>query len=475
MRRTDVLAGIAALGILASAALAQDRQPAWVMTPDHPAPREIDAYRFDGVDYIDANEVARLFRASKYWRAELEKMVLKVGDTRVRLTVGSPYVFVEDQGANLFAPVRWGDGRMLVPVRLATDVLDELVPERVTWRTEARQLRFDTGEPNLLAIECEERSNGTLVEVRLSQPLDATLEPSNEDRFVVVVPDGVASDALLGLVRGAGLVDSVRTLQEPGRAVITLHLGSAGSARLVARTTPPRLVLAITEGVDEEIPAPEYDRGVVDQVPSVARIVLDPGHGGANRGARSSSDVAEKDVTLAIARVTRELLRERLGVEVELTRDDDQFRSTQARSETANRMKADLFVSLHADGWFHPSTSGFSIGVHRAEAEVSVAGIDAWGSHDPLAHERSEFFAELLLERLSETLPGPSHGVKLADFAVLEGTTMPSVLLECGFLTNSTDASNLADPGFQKKIAEGIVAAIAEYRNALAEGGGTAP
>jgi N-acetylmuramoyl-L-alanine amidase len=461
--------------VLVSSVSAQSPQRAWVLTPDRPEPRAMDAYRIDGVDYLDVNEVARLFRATKYWRAELEKMVLKIDGRRVRLTVGSPYVYVEDQGFNLFAPVRWGDGRMLVPVRLATDVLDDLVPERVTWRSDAGQLRFDTGDPNILALDCEQRSNGTLVEVRLSQPLTAEVDATNADRLVLTVPDGVISDGLVGLRAGAGLIDSLRCTQEPGRTVITLHHSTPVSGRLVSRSTPPRLVLAVTEGGEEEIPAPEFARGAAPQTATIARIVLDPGHGGSDSGVRSEGDVAEKDVTLAIALRARDLLRERLGVEVELTREDDRFRSEQSRAELANRRGADLFVSIHANGWFHPGMRGFSLGVHRAETGATVSGLAPWGAHEEAVNERSELFAEMLLERLSGTFSVPIHGVKVADYAALEGTTMTSVLLECGFLTNGKDASNLTDPDYQKKLAECLVSAVTEFRDALTYGVGSAP
>ena len=102
-----------------------------VRTPEDPAGHAVDVYRFDGVDHLDLAEVARIFRGTKYWRAELEKMVLKVEGHRVRITVGSPYVFVDDVGRNLLAKVKWHDGRIIVPMRLATHVIDELVTENV--------------------------------------------------------------------------------------------------------------------------------------------------------------------------------------------------------------------------------------------------------------------------------------------------------------------------------------------------------
>jgi hypothetical protein len=138
-------------------------------TSDHPDGRPIQVARLDGVDYLDLRDVALVARATKYWRAELGKMVLKVGERRVTLTVGSPYVYVEQSGTNLRAPVVWHRGRIFVPARLVTDVIDPLIPERIQWARDARELRVVRGDANLLGLRWDARGSGTAVVLRVTE------------------------------------------------------------------------------------------------------------------------------------------------------------------------------------------------------------------------------------------------------------------------------------------------------------------
>jgi N-acetylmuramoyl-L-alanine amidase len=82
----------------------------------------------------------------------------------------------------------------------------------------------------------------------------------------------------------------------------------------------------------------------------------------------------------------------------------------------------------------------------------------------------SELLAEMIAARMKEATDRSSRGVRTADWAPLEGTTMPAVLVECGFLTNAGDARKLADPEFQGRVAKALADAVREYRDAL--GGG---
>ena len=228
-----------------------------VLSPEDPSGHGVDVHRIDGVDHLDLTEVARLFRGTKYWRAELEKMVLKVNGHRVRLTVGSPYVFVDDVGRSLLAPVRWHEGRIVVPMSLVTEVLDELVTEKVTWDRGRRTLRVDTGDPNILDVDYDVRRNGTVVEIRLATPLRGRIEYRRSSRIDVRIPDGVLAPAVSGRFAAIGLLDSLVTIQEPGAAVLQFTLGPlGGTAELLARSTPPKLLLAVSEGLPDDIPLP---------------------------------------------------------------------------------------------------------------------------------------------------------------------------------------------------------------------------
>lgn len=447
-----------------------------IRTSDRPAPRETDVLRMEGVDYLDIQEMARLFHATKYWRAEIGKMVFKIDSKRITITVGSPYVFVDQQGVNLLAPVLWHEGRIFVPVRLATHVLDPLVPERASWSPEKRELRLLLGEPNILGLSWDLRENGTLVQLRLGAALDGSLERVASNRLVVRIPGGRLADTFPLGSPGVGLVDSVEVAEEADGVVLTFRLGpSAGPAELVARPAPPRLELSVRDAApDGDLPPAAFDSVAAFPAPREVRIVvLDPGHGGADPGVRGSS-LVEKDVNLTLAKKVRDELQA-LGFEVHLTREDDRSLAPDARARIANARHADVFLSIHANAWFDDRREGFLIGVLPAPGASAPdpAELPRWGERDENTSRESAALADILADRLDATLDRPSRGVHEDRFAPLAGATMPAVLLEVGYLTNAGDAKALADAKQQDRLAETIAESVRAFRDALAGSGAT--
>lgn len=445
-----------------------------IRTSDRPKPRETSVLRVDGVEYVDVQEMARLFHATKYWRAEIGKMVLRVDSKRVTLTVGSPYVFVDQEGENLLAPLIWYEGRIFAPVRLATHVLDPLVPERASWSAEKRELRLLLGEPNLLGLGWDLRENGTIVQIRLREALDARLDRPSADRLIVRVPGGLLGDAFPLGTKGVGLVDSVEVAEESDGVVLTFRLASgAGPAELVARPSPPRIELSVREAApDGDLPAAAFDSIAAFPTPRDVRVVvIDPGHGGADKGVAGSS-LTEKDVALAIALKTRDRLAG-LGFDVHLTREDDRFVAADARARAANAFRADVFLSIHANGWFDPNRAGFLVGVLPVPGASASdpAELSRWGERDATTSRDSATLADILSKRLDAALDRPSRGVHEERYAPLAGATMPAALIEVGYLTNSADARAVSDAAQQEKIAAALAESVREFRDAL--GGGT--
>ena len=439
-----------------------------VRTPERPGARYLDVLRVDGVDHIDVNEVARLFRGTKYWRAELEKMVLKIEGHRVKLTVGSPYVFVDDRGVNLYSAVRWHDGRIFVPVRLATDVLDILVAENVSYDRTTRALRADTGDPNILSLDLQPRQNGTVAELRLSTALTGELEFPRGDQVVVRVRGGVVSSSIAASVPGRGLIDSLKVRQEAGEAVLTFHLGPrGGNAELLPRTSPPRLLVVFRNAGGDDIPLPDYEgRG---RVRNVRVVVIDPGHGGSDSGVTTATAL-EKDVTLAISRRLGERLRA-AGLTVYFTREGDRFIAPDERASVANSFGPDLIVSVHANGWFDEAMTGFSVGIARPRMSAGSSEMRAWGDRDRRTAREEELAAEILAEVMESRLGTPNRGVHKADYAPIMGADSPAVLVECGFLTSPVEAAWLTDPDEQTGVAEALAEGILAWRSQLAVGG----
>ncbi len=183
-------------------------------------------------------------------------------------------------------------------------------------------------------------------------------------------------------------------------------------------------------------PMPRYASGTV---------VIDPGHGGEDPGTRgcSASAYPEKTIVLAIANHVTRLLRQR-GVNVVQTRTGDWFISLDGRVAIAERHNCDLFVSIHVD----------------ASPNRSASGITIYTSRSPSA--RSERAAQSIYGAV-ESAGFTCRGIKQAGYRVLKTNSRPCLLIECGFLSNSSNARRLNDPGYQERIAESIASGIANY------------
>ncbi len=177
-----------------------------------------------------------------------------------------------------------------------------------------------------------------------------------------------------------------------------------------------------------------------------ALIVIDAGHGGKDSGAVGENDIYEKNIALSIALYTREeLIKEGYGVY--MSRTDDTFVGLNARAQKANELGADVFVSVHLNSY--------------PEAE-SVGGVEAWTYDRPGNPE----LAQILAEHVSEAMNSRNRGVSFAkNLVVTSKTTMPSVIIECGYITNRDDLSKLNSVEYQQSVASAIADAVGEFLN----------
>ena len=221
-------------------------------------------------------------------------------------------------------------------------------------------------------------------------------------------------------------------------------------------------------------------------------IVLDAGHGGKDAGAIGVNGIKEKNVNLGVTlELGKLILREMKDVKVVYTRTTDKFVELYRRGKIANENDGKLFISIHCNSTPHKPTdaSGFEVYLLRpgrtkeaiaiAERENSVIHYeDNPKRYEKLTDENfilvsmahsaymrySEKFSELVDKNYTIHTGIPSRGVKQAGFYVLVGASMPSVLVELGFLSNRHDAKYLSSSKGQRKIAESIFNAIKNYK-----------
>ncbi len=219
----------------------------------------------------------------------------------------------------------------------------------------------------------------------------------------------------------------------------------------------------------------------------ISRVVIDPGHGGYDPGARSG-ELAEAALVLDVAeRLEAKLVAE--GIEVVLTRRGDVYVPLRARTELANRVEADLFLSIHANAADDPEARGIET-YHLdfatdptakavAARENAVSGDNMHDLPDLVrsiamnnkideSRELARLVQRDLVAGVRQSRPDAQDlGVKQAPFMVLIGATMPSVLTEISFLTNEDAAAHLATSVYRDQIAEALFASVVGYQRAL--------
>lgn len=314
---------------------------------------------------------------------------------------------------------------------------------------------------------------------------------------------------------GDGLLKGVRAaLFKPGVVRVVLDTDNIRDYKIFPLSDPARLIIDVRGQRRTEISRPEETLTALDQElgsstasrpyrdelksdrtvrpsqrkPSLAkirRIVVDPGHGGHDPGAVGASGLQEKDVVLSIGLKLRERLKEELGLDVIMTRSTDLFIPLEERTAIANKVNADLFVSIHANAAPNRNAAGietYYLNLAKTEKVAQLAAKENGTTlekvstlqailFDLMANYKLNDSAHLaeevqkaLFKATKEKYPDTkSLGVKQGPFYVLVGATMPSILVETAFISNSTEEGRLKDTAYHTLAAEGILDGIQAY------------
>lgn len=196
-------------------------------------------------------------------------------------------------------------------------------------------------------------------------------------------------------------------------------------------------------------------------------IVIDPGHGGHDQGARGPDGTLEKTINLNFS----QLLAKKLGKKysVHFTRTDDYGVDFPARTAVANHLEADLFLSIHTGGSFLHHTNGMSFYYYKSasggkrtlntQSTQSASGENAqtlWVNIQDRHQKKSQLFAELIQYYMNKQIKTLKSEIQGAPVMVLEGADMPAILFEIGYITNPSGEKSLRDINVLTRIAEGI-------------------
>ncbi len=400
-----------------------------------------------------------------------------VSSTRVWPAPDYTRVTIESQ-----QPIRHKLFNLDNPDRLVLDLEDVALNAAVTDIAG----KISTEDPYIKGVRAGRFKPGT---IRLVFDLKAKVKPEAfalapiagyGHRLVLDIYPLTPPDPLLAFLkrRESGQPETPATTPAPAPALTPtpeLAAPEVGPPAAVAKSEPPA-----------PKPAARAARPASERLITIA---IDPGHGGEDPGARGRSGTLEKNVTLSIAQKLKERIETEPNMRAVLTRDGDFFIPLHMRVEKARRVRADLFVSIHADAFVKPSANGSSVFALSERGATSVAarwlakqendadligGVNL-GIKDPYLKQTlldlsqtasindSLKLGKAVLQEMGGINRLHKNYVEQAGFAVLKAPDIPSILIETAFISNPDEERKLRDPVYQNKMADAIFAGIKRY------------
>ena len=390
------------------------------------------------------------------------------------------------------APARIG-GRWHLPVEFIGRALPAIYDVPLELRKASRLVIRGRMRVPRVVVRHEVAGNQARVTLDVAPPTPHQV--SQEGARLLVRFDADLLDATLPAVQSQGLVQSVAVEQTTLVVNLGPRFASLRSSDVSMGADTSRIVVDLFTAADETtaqgnpapVPAPPEASPLPLPTTGVRTIVIDPGHGGDEDGAKGARGTLEKTLTLAVARRLKSALETRLGARVLLTRDDDRTLPLDERAAFANNNKADVFVSLHANASLRRTAAGaevFFLSLDRADEEarrvaesegvaMPVFGggtreIDVilWEMAQTRHLVQSAELAKAIEGQLRTAVPMSLRPLQQAPFRVLVGANMPAVLVELGYLTNAEQESALASAPFQGRLAQAITEAVARFLTA---------
>jgi N-acetylmuramoyl-L-alanine amidase len=447
----------------------------------------------DGGSYVTAEKLAALLKGT--WSAKGSRATLTVGKRSVQFVRDQPRAVVQGQTIVLDAAVRTGSGSWLIPEDFLVKGLPKLAPGIAAAPEARKPIAAKPVKGGIALEELRHRSypSFTRIVVETGGALAYALVSGREE--VRVRLSRLSLSATQVEVIADGLVKEVRLEPVGADAVLRIVLdGAAADVKASALHDPFRLVLDVYRP-RERVSAGAGQPGIEP----LRLIVLDAGHGGHDAGATGPSGLTEKEVVLDVTRRVARMVEEDLGIKVALTRSTDVFVPLRDRTNFANKQRADLFVSIHANA--HPRALSEGVETYFLSSEASdtdarqVAAVEngviqletpasrakggllksiLWDLAQSEFQQESSFMAETVQDSMTRSLSLVNRGVKQAGFYVLGGAAMPAILIEIGFVTNPKEERKLAAPAHRESVARAIYAGLSEYKRRYDQRFGTA-
>ena len=454
----------------------------------------IVATKKDKAVYISLKSLAKFLDATYEPNIETGKGTFKLKNGMVSFTQFSPYVTMGEKSYNIRRDVIFYYGDFYTPAASMIEVIAKLIPEEIAFSENDLSLMIYPARYNVVDFAVQQKLNGLLIEIYLSQQLKYDIVKTIDSWMIVNIYDGKIDTATFSRRKPASTVIETKAYQFEKSAQVSIRLrGASFSYVHKYKDDPPRIQIAVkgdafadtvlTYTAPETLAAPEKVQDTLIDV-----IVIDPGHGGDDNGAIGPSKTKEKDIVLDISKKLRDLL-ENENIKVILTRDDDRLVPLGDRTEIANEAEADVFVSIHCNAATNKKANG-TIAFFLADAKTDQARAAAALENSALKFEtesksrgepndidfilsdmiqneylkESADLADMIQKNIKNKIKIDSRGVDQAGFFVLNKAYMPAVLVETAFISNKTDEKTLRDEKKRQNFAEAIFTSILQFK-----------
>ncbi|HEX9917044.1 MAG TPA: N-acetylmuramoyl-L-alanine amidase [candidate division Zixibacteria bacterium] len=450
----------------------------------------IDSYEKFNLTYVSITELNEVLKGEVSWNQLTKKGTWQFNGHELILSPFSPYIVVDTTVYNLVREIEFKKGTIYVPLETFKPILGRLVSQEISWGKKERKLSFNPSKMNILDIRASQKTNGILIEIFLSEPLEYHLFLGDSRWVNVNFYEGKLDTAFFSGRTIPKCITEIKAYQFDNAAQLSLKMAKGFDKHLEQMQSNPyclQVSLEDTAKTAVAIQSSLQKENLEDNRIDV--VVIDPGHGGEDLGAVGPSGLVEKDVTLDIAKKLSRYLREEKGLKVMLTRREDVFVALEERSRIANRAGGDIFISIHANSAPRKTATGFET-FFLAQSKNDEARAVATLENASLQFEKpkearkeisdldfilldmvqNEFLKEsselasIIQQELDRKSKRENRGVDQAEFVVLNKTYMPAILVEVAFISNKEEEKLLKKDSVRDEIAKSLYQSIKRFK-----------
>lgn len=441
--------------------------------------------------YVSVKDVSRILSVKKpYINTDRLKMVLYLGNNRLKISGNSSYILVDERVYQIPSFAIWDNNDIYVQAEALFNLIRETTMPGIGYDSRRMVLDIDIKEFNITGIEINEKSNGTVLRLktRSSFPEGNISSFFHENGwFYITIADALVDTTEIRRSDSRGVVRNITADQLKNTAQIAFQIKTkVESHELYQAKDPSEIVVSLRTPMDNSSARIKEvkNRWKLDT------IVLDAGHGGKDPGTMGPRGTKEKDIALDITKRVGLLLEKNTKLKVIYTREEDIFIPLWKRTKIANESNGKVFLSIHLNGSPNKSAYGFetyllrpgktedAIEVASRENEVIKFEERTDNKYKDLSGENlimatmaqsifmreSEELAAMIQEEMAKKIKSKNRGVKQAGFHVLIGASMPNILIEAGYLTNRNEEKNLRNAKYRQAIANCIYKAVVKFR-----------